>query len=365
MRVERRRLLAYGAAALVVLALAAPKLMSAGGEEPRAGARGGGGGSGRGGPGGGTAVVEATVVRPQPLGDRLSATGSMLAGESVTLQAEEAGRVTGIHFREGSRVQRGQLLVKLNDAELRAELQRAQARAQLAAANAARAEQLHEQELTSREEYDRARSETAVARADLALMRARLAQTEIRAPFSGVIGLRQVSVGSYVSTATPIATLNQLDPMRVEFTVPEGVADRVEPGDAVQFTVAGVPRPFTARVYATEGAIDAGTRTLRVRARAANPDGQLRPGAFAEVQVALDEQPDALVVPALAIVPGAQGSTVFVVRGGKAEVRAVETGLRTPAGVEVRSGLAPGDTVVVSGVQAVRPGGAVRVAAIR
>lgn len=349
--------LVIGAIALVVLGLLAwPKLRGdEGGGSGAMAAPGGGGGGAR------PLPVSAYVVEPVPMQDRIRATGSLLADEAVELAAETSGRVTRIFFREGSTVQRGQLLLQINPAELEAQRQRLRYRIELAQTREERQRRLLEIGGISQDEYDGALGELNVLRAELALVEAQLAKTQVRAPFTGVIGLRHVSEGAYVSPQTRIATLQALSPMKLEFAVPERYSGRIRPGAVATFRVAGSPETYRAEVYAVEPGIDRDTRQLLVRARVPNPEGTLLPGAFADVELVVEERADALPVPAIAVVPELGGTVVWTVRGGRAAVQPVETGLRTEAAVQITQGLAPGDTVLVTGLQAVRPGQPVRV----
>lgn len=343
----------WGLVGLVVLGLIAwPKLRPSENEAAPA-ARGGGGGP---------LSVTAYVVSPRPMQDRIRATGTLQGDESVELAPEVSGRVTAIRFREGSRVTRGQLLMQINDAELRAQRERLRYRIELAETREERQRRLLEIGGASQDEYDGALGELNVLRAELALADAQIERTQLRAPFSGVIGLRQVSEGAYVSPQTRIATLQALDPMKLEFSVPERYANRVGSGDAVLFTVAGVEGRFRGEVYAVEPQVSLDTRTLLIRARVSNPEGVLRPGAFADVELVMEEVLDALPVPAIAVAQDIGGRQLWVIENGQATARRVETGLRTESAVQIIDGLAPGDTVLVSGLQQVRPGQAVRVA---
>jgi membrane fusion protein, multidrug efflux system len=359
MKPWQKRLL-WGAVALVVIGLLAwPKLR---GSDGPGGASAAPAGGGPGGGGGGRALpVSAYVVEPVSMSDRIRATGSLLADEQVDLSAEVSGRVTRINFREGSRVQRGQLLLQINDAELQAQRQRLRYRIELAETREQRQRRLLEIGGASQDEYDGAAGELNVLRAELALTDAQIARTRLHAPFSGVIGLRQVSEGAYVSPQTRIATLQALSPMKVEFAVPERYTGRIRIGSVVTFGVAGSPGTYRGEVYAVEPRVDRDTRQLLVRARVPNPEGTLLPGAFADVELVVEEQPNALPVPAMAIVPELGGTRVWTVRDGRANPVAVEIGMRTDEAVQVLSGLVPGDTVLVTGLQTVRPGQAVRV----
>ncbi len=348
--------LVLGLIAVVVLGLLAwPKLRASGPEEPPSGARGPQ-----------AADVTAYVVAAVPMRERIRATGSLLADEAVDLAAEASGRVTRIAFREGSRVRRGQLLLTLNDAELRAQRERLRYRIELATTREDRQRRLLDIGGVSQDEYEGALGELNVLRAELALVDAQIAQTQVRAPFGGVIGLRYVSEGAFVSPQTRIATLQRLSPMKLEFAVPERYAGRVALGSDVVFTTAGAGADgtggtFRGTVYAAEPRVDLDTRALVIRARVENPGGRLLPGAFADVELVMDELPRALPVPAVAVISEMGGKRVWTVVDGKAASRSVETGVRTEEAVQVVDGLAPGDTVITGGLQALRPGQPVRV----
>lgn len=295
-------------------------------------------------------------VRPQSFVETLSATGTLRAEEGVELQAETAGKVVRIEFREGMPVKRGVLLVKLNDADLRASLDRYRYGRQLAEARERRYAALLAQKMVTQQDYDTTLSELNVQNANVDLYQAQIEKTEIRAPFDGVVGLRYVSTGSYVNAATRIATLQRLDKLKVDFAIPEKYSGRVRAGAPVKFNVAGGLRGFTGRIYAIDPRIDSGTRTLLLRAVCDNADGTLLPGAFANVTLALEEISDALLVPSEAVIPGLDDKNVFVIRAGVAERRVVETGARTASLVHILSGLEPGDLVITSGLQNLRQG---------
>jgi membrane fusion protein (multidrug efflux system) len=351
----RRKALFAFILVLVVLALVKVTLLR--NPETRVDARSSGV-DGAGGP-----AVTAMVVATERLADRVTSVGTILPNEEVDIRSEVAGRVASIKFDEGARVEKGQLLVEINDSELRAQLARAESRLAIARDEANRQKQLFDQTLTSEREYTNAVNEADVASAEVALIRAQLAKTEIRAPFAGVLGLREVSEGSYVSPAALITTLRDVSTMKIDFTVPERYASHVAPGDRVEFRIQGSPRVFTASVFALEGGIDETTRTLRVRARAPNPDGSLVPGAFADVTVPLVER-ETLTIPAYALIPQLKGHSVFVYSGGLAESRSVEIGTRTDERVEIISGLAPGDTVITSAILQLKPGAPVRLSTV-
>lgn len=340
----------------VVAALAIPKitpLFHAKASERSAGAppKGGKAGGSK-----GPLKVSVFTVRPAKLSETVSATGSLLADEGVELQAETNGKVVSIRFTEGARVRKGDLLVKLNDADLVATHSRAKYRKELAVLRERRIAQLLKQGVARQEEYDTALNELNVQDAEIDLTEALIAKTEIRAPFDGIVGLRYVSEGSFVNAATRIATLQRLDRLKIDFSIPEKYAARVKVGNPIAFTVAGASPKFAGQIYALDPRIDAATRTVLIRATCPNPDGRLLPGAFANVAVTLAQLGDALMVPAVALIPGLEEKSVFVLKDGKAERRAVQTGTRMENTVHILSGLAAGDVVITSGLQQVRPG---------
>jgi membrane fusion protein (multidrug efflux system) len=300
--------------------------------------------------------VTAFTVHAGKLAEVVTSTGTLIAEEGVELQAETNGKVIAIHFTEGGRVKQGQLLIKLNDADLVATRERAKYRKQLGVLRERRIAQLLKQGVARQEEYDTALNELNVQEAEIELTEAQIAKTEIRAPFDGVVGLRYVSEGAFVNAATRIATLQRLDRLKVDFSVPEKYATRVRLGSAIGFTVAGGGGSFKGQIYAFDPRIDTATRTVQIRAVCPNPDGVLLPGAFASVTVTLGQLDDALLVPAVAVIPGLNEKNVFVVSNGKAERRSVETGTRMQSTVHILSGLKPGDTVITSGLQQLRVG---------
>ena len=255
--------------------------------------------------------VEAVVVRSTPLEDKTYATGTLLAFEEVGLRPETSGRVVEVLFDEGRAVRKGDLLVKINDREYQAQLRRKQLEETLAADEERRKRGLFEINGISREEYDKAVNALRMVQAEREVIESQLAETEIRAPFDGVIGLRHVSVGSYVTPSTLVASLQSIDPIKVEFSVAEKYAGKLTPGREVSVQVGEDSERHRGRVYAVEAKIDPATRTLKARATIANPGGRLIPGAFSRVEITLEVLPDALVIPAGAVVPRINDEIVY------------------------------------------------------
>jgi membrane fusion protein (multidrug efflux system) len=295
-------------------------------------------------------------VVPTLLIERLATTGAVRANEEVEIVSEISGKISDIFFQEGSRVAAGELLLKIDDTELVAERQQAVYQVELAERAEVRQKRLLDDGVTSSENYDVALGELNVLRAKLQLIEAQQLKTEIRAPFSGVIGLRWVSPGSFLSPQTRIASLNDVDLVKLDFSVPEKYSALMKVGDKISFAVEGTDRTFPGTIYAIEPSVDSSTRSLRMRARCPNRDGLLVPGAFANVDLVVRSVPNALTVPSIAVIPELGGKKVFVIDDGKAQPRAVETGIRSDTEVQITSGLAEGELVIVSGIQQLQPG---------
>jgi len=349
-----KRIIALGAVVLVIVGLALPKMSDSGASD-----EGGGGAADA------PTQVDATVVEPSTMTEQIRTTGTLRADESVELTAESAGKITAIQFEEGERVEEGELLVQINDAELQAEKRRLEHRLELATDRAERQRKLLEEGGVSQEEYDATANEVEVLNAELDLVEARIEKTQVRAPFSGVVGLREVSEGAYVSPETNITTLQRVNPIKVTFSVAEQYASRVRAGQTVTFSVRGRERTVEGRVYAADAGMDPDTRTLQLRARAPNPDGTLRPGMFSDVTVALGTIDDAIQVPSFAVVPTLDGQRVFVAEDGTAQPRNITLGIRTDSTVQVTDGLSLQDTVITSSIQTLRAGLPVRVETLK
>lgn len=311
------------------------------------------GGSNR---GNSTLQVEAVELDYESIEDRIYSSGTIRANEVVELSTETAGLITEILLQEGRSVERGDLLVKINDSELQAHKQRAEYRLSLAEQREARQQRLLERGGISQDEYEATLNEVNVLKAEVRLIEAQIEKTEVRAPFTGVVGLKYVSTGSYISPDTRIASLQDVDPIKIDFSVPERFLARVSVGDLIEFSVQGVDSTFSGEVYAIEPRIDTDTRTLQVRAISDNPDRVLFPGAFANITLILDQIDDAIMLPAIAIIPELNRQKVFVARDGKVEEVEIRTGIRTSNKVQVIDGLEVGDVVLTTGLLQARPG---------
>ena len=318
------------------------------------------GGGGAGGPGGGNAPpmpVEVVVARADTVIDAILATGQIEAMQSIELRPDIEGRIASILVREGSEVGRGTPLFKVDDAELRAEVARAQADRDLARQSLARTRELLGQKASSQSELERAEANSRSTEAQLELLKLRLERTTVRAPFAGVVGQRYVSLGDYVTTSTRLAALQTVSPQRAVFQVPERYAERLDAGQQVTFRVAALTgREFTGRVDFVDPIVQLPSRTIMVKAQVPNPRRELQSGMFIEVRLATDVRPGAVVIAEDAVLPLQGANFVWVAAGGKATRRQVELGVRTPGFVEARSGVEAGEQVVVGGQERLAEG---------
>jgi membrane fusion protein (multidrug efflux system) len=309
--------------------------------------------------------VSALVITPAPFENRINSTGTILANEEVEIRSEITGQIVKIHFTEGTRVKKGNLLVKINDDELRAQLLKQQSQRSLAEDIFKRRKQLYQSGLISSEDYDKAENDLKSIQAEIALIKARIGKTELRAPFDGEIGLRYVSEGSFVNSSTRIATLQNISSVKLDFSIPEKYAAVVTAGSTVTFTVSGSTETYAGSIFAIEPKIDPVTRTVQIRARSENIKRTLVPGAFAQVQLLLEKIPNAIMIPSEAVIPEMEGQKVFLAVNGQAQSRVVSTGLRTEQFVQITSGLRSGDTLVTSGVMQLRPSSPLQLTEVR
>lgn len=306
--------------------------------------------------GGGVLPIKALRIQPASVIDFITVNGSTAPNEEVTVSSEVPGKVVKILFNEGSWVEKGAPLIQLDDTELQAQRKRLLVQQELNQKIAERLKALYEREGVSLQEYEVARAEVEKVKADIALLDAQIAKRTIRAPFSGRLGLRQVSEGSYLSPGTAIVNLVSLNPIQLEFSIPEKYSRGVGQGSKVVFRLDGTNQDISATVVASEPNIDPATRTFRLKASAPNANGRILPGAFASVTVNLEEYGAAIMVPTEAIIPELGGKKVYLYRSGKAQPVSVETGIRQEASIQVTSGLQTGDTLITTGILQLRPG---------
>ena len=318
-----------------------------------------------GGPQGGFAVqVVAVEAKRQPVTETLSLIGSITANEMVEIKSETDGIVQEINFKEGERVDQGQLLVKLDDTKLAAALAEAEANLKLSLANYNRAKQLFQDKLISQQEFDQAASTHAVNEASVDLKRRQLKDARIYAPFAGIVGARPISPGQVITRSTTLTWLVDLDTVKVEVNVPERFLRQINIGQPLEFSVAAYPGEiFRGEVYFISPQIVEATRTALVKARIPNADAKLRGGMFASMELTLQVRDSAIVIPEPAIMSNGDNFSVFVVdENSNAQIRPIEVGIRLAGRAEIIKGLNAGEKVVVEGVQKLRPGGAVKLA---
>ncbi|HEX7260606.1 MAG TPA: efflux RND transporter periplasmic adaptor subunit, partial [Luteolibacter sp.] len=300
-------------------------------------------------------VAEVHIVKSTPFAQTISTVGTLRANESVTLVPELTRRLMKIHVEEGTDVAAGDLLFKLDDSDLVAELAETKARLNLAGTNKKRVDNLLPSKAISQQEFDISTAELHILEARQNTQAVGIIKTEIRAPFAGRVGIRQVSEGALVSPATPLITLQDVSRIKVDFPLPERYSAEVKNGQKFTFTVAGNGQVFDGAVTVLEPAIDAATRSLLVRGLCAAPKGLL-PGGFAEVTLTLDGLTNGFLVPSQAIVPSPRGQGVYVIEDGKAKLITVEIGTRTDEQIQVLRGLNEGDVVATTNLLRIRPG---------
>ncbi len=294
--------------------------------------------------------IEARIIRPELLRNTIHATGTLLANEEVELRSEISGRVTGVYFQEGKKVKKGELLLKINDRELKARLKGKEIEEKQASDEETRRRKLFEISAISQEEYDRILNVLRKVQAEKEAIESQLAETEIRAPFDGRPGLRYISEGGFITPALLAATIQEVDPMKVEFSVPEKYAPLLKIGLGILLHVTEEEQGHTGNVFAVESKIDPGTRTIKARAKIPNPGDSLIPGSFAKIEITLQEIPDAILIPSEAVIPEMKGEMVYIASNGKARAVPVKTGIRTDRKIQVVQGLSVNDTLIVSGL---------------
>jgi membrane fusion protein (multidrug efflux system) len=312
---------------------------------------------------GGSQTLKATgfVAEYSKLSSDLSVNGNILAQDEVQLQPEVAGRVTYLNIKEGSFVSKGTLLLKVNDAELQAQVFKLKTQLKIAQSNLSRLAELLKIKGVSQAEYDAADNVVNNINADLQLLNVQIAKTELRAPFSGKLGLRNISLGAYVSPSTIVVSLQNTSQLKLDVAVPEKYAGVIKVGDNMQCKVAGIDNRVLAKVIAIEPLIDEMTRNFKVRALIQNPNSGLVPGAYVKVELKLKETPNAIMIPSSAVIPDDKATKVVITDSSKAKFVAIEIGVRTESEVQVLSGIKSGDTVLTTGLLQVKPGMQVKI----
>ena len=312
-----------------------------------------------------SALIDAFITTPQRLETVINATGNLIAYESVEIRPERSGKLVSLDFRESSFVQKNTVIAQVDDSELIAQKQRLAINQELAEKEVARGKELLAIQGISQEELDRLINRVEDIKAEKNILDIQIGKSKIRTPFSGVLGLRQVSQGAYVTPNDIIIELKQISPIKLEFEVPERYLVQVKEGQTLEFTIVGSDQIFTAKVYAIGTEISPLTRTFKVRATAKNSNNTLKPGQFARVSLVTGINENAIMVPTDAVIPVLDGKQVYLVRNGRVIAQKVETNERSAEMIEVVTGLEIGDTVAVGGLLALSDGGLIRINQIR
>lgn len=300
--------------------------------------------------------VEALIVQSQSLSTDIVIPGTLMAFESTEIHPEVSGRLVSLNIKEGGNVSQGALLAKLYDGDLQAQLRKLEVQLKLAEQTEQRQAELVKIQGISQQEYDISLLEVQMLKADMGIIGEEIRKTEIRAPFSGTLGLKNVSPGAYITPADILTTISQVNKLKVQFNVPERYSAQLKNGMDVTFAVDGSAKTFTATVLATEIMIDEATRSLAVRATVKDNDPALVPGSFAKVHLILGQNATALLIPNIAVIPQGRTKQIYLYKSGKAAPMQITTGIRDSTSIEVVSGLKEGDTVIVSSILFLRPG---------
>lgn len=310
-------------------------------------------------------TVEAYVVKTSSVSNMIEAPGNLLPFESTELHPEVSGRVVLLNIKEGTYVPKGTLLVKLFDGDLQAQLKKLQVQLSINEKTIERQGELLKISGISQQEYDLSGLDVNNIRADIDVIRTNIQKTEIRAPFNGKLGLRSISAGAYVTPQTVIATIQQVDQLKLEFTIPEKYTSNVFVGQIVTFTTEGNNnKNFSARIIATEATVAENNRSLRIRAAVTTHDKRLIPGAFAKVVMNFGKDNEALLIPSQAIIPGSRNKQVILYKSGVAKFQVVNTGIRDSSRVQITSGINAGDTVVITGILSVKPNSKIKLSKV-
>jgi membrane fusion protein (multidrug efflux system) len=309
----------------------------------------------------GPVTVDAFIVRPSSVSEAVQIPGSLLPFEETQIRPEVGGRIVELNIKEGAVVEKGTLLVKLFDADLQAQRKKLQVQLKIAEKTEERNRELLKINGISQQEYDLSNLGVENLKADIEATEIAISKTSIRAPYTGKLGLKNVSLGAYVAPSDILTIIRQVDKLKLEFSIPEKYAKEITPGYVVKFSVDAGEGNYTAVVMATESSVDQNTRTLKVRAMVDGGKRELIPGIFAKINLQLGKSSSALLVPTQAVIPTARNKQVILLRGDSAIFTVVETGIRDSAYVQVLSGLHPGDTVVTTGLMAIRPKARVKV----
>jgi membrane fusion protein (multidrug efflux system) len=300
--------------------------------------------------------VEASVIKVQSISDNIEVAGSILPFESTEIHPEVSGRVVTLNVKEGAFVGKGTLLAKINDNDLQAQLKKLQVQLDIAQQTENRSSQLLKIQGISQQDYDLSLLQVNNIKADIEIVRAAISKTVILAPFSGKLGLKNISPGAFITPATIITTIGQVSQLKLQFAIPEKYGSQIKNGQNIDFTIDGSPNIYHAAVSATEISIEENSRSLSVRAIVKSQDAFLIPGAFAKIKIELGKNENAIMIPTVAVVPQGRKKQVYLLKNGKAIPAEITTGVRDSANIQVITGLNLGDTVITTGLLFLKPG---------
>jgi membrane fusion protein (multidrug efflux system) len=303
----------------------------------------------------GPLTVDAFVVQQSSVSENVEVPGTLFPFEETQIRAEVGGRIVELNIKEGTNVAKGTLLVKIFDKDLQAQQRKLQVQLQINEKTEERNRELLKINAISQQDYDLSSLNVENLKADIEAVQIAISKTEIRAPYNGTVGLRNISLGSYISPSDIVTTIRQVDQLKLEFAIPEKYAKEIGKGYNVRFRVDGGTQEHQAKVIATENSVDQTTRTLKIRAAVTKHHPELVPGIFAKVNLQLGRDSKALKVPSQAIVPNIRNKQVILLRGDSVLFTVVETGIRDSAYVQILSGLQAGDTIITTGLMAIRP----------
>ncbi|MFT3843650.1 MAG: efflux RND transporter periplasmic adaptor subunit [Lacibacter sp.] len=313
----------------------------------------------------GPMAVIGYIVKTGAVSEPLQLPGSLLPMEETEMHSEVSGRVVGLFINEGANVSKGTLLVKLFDGDLSAQLKKLEVQLQIAQKTEERNKELLKLNGISQQDYDLSFLQVSNIKADIELLKTNIAKTEIRAPFNGKIGFRNISMGAYVTPATVITTIRQINQLKLQFSVPEKYTTKIHNGQTIAFSTDGSTKKFLAKVYATESTVNETSRGLNVRCMVQQPDASLVAGAFAKVDMDFAKNDKAILVPSQAVLPQARGKKLIMYNDGVARFVDVQTGIRDSASVEIISGVKVGDTIITTGLLGIRPDAKVKLSKVQ
>jgi len=309
--------------------------------------------------------VEAFIVRTKPMNENIEVPGTLLPYETTEIRPEISGRIVELNIPEGRVVEKGTLLVKLFDSDLQAKLKKLEVQLSIAQKTVERHKALLEINGISQQEYDLSLLQVSNLKADIDIVREAVRKTQVLAPFSGKLGLKNISEGAYVTPAIIVTTISQVSQLKIQFNVPEKYGSQLRTGQNINFTIDGSNKTYTANIIAAEVKMDENTRSLAIRGLVKNGDAALIPGVFAKVKIVLGQNLNAIMIPTIVVQPQGRNKLVYLYKGGKSIPADITTGIRDSSNVQVLTGLSVGDTVITTGLLFLRPGADVKLKKIQ